>query len=140
MTAVGYKGMLDVGTRYDPRCGTYKVLDVNPRIGSTFRPFVDHLGMDVVRAFYLDMTGQPIRTGGFPEGRKWVVEDADLFASQRLIRQKSLSLMEWARSFRGVREGGYFSWSDPLPFIVRAFAVAGIVVNRLLRKVSHREL
>jgi predicted ATP-grasp superfamily ATP-dependent carboligase len=126
--------MLDVGTRYDPRNGTYKLLDVNPRIGSTFRLFVDNDGMDVVRAFYLDMTGQAIPAGGFPEGRKWIVEDADLFGSLRQRSSGSLSLMEWARSLRGVREGGYFSWKDPLPFIVRVFSVAGIALKRLFRK------
>ncbi len=138
MTAVGYSGMLDVGTRYDPRCGRYKVLDVNPRIGSTFRLFVDHLGMDVVRAFYLDMTGQPIRSGGFPEGRRWIVEDADLFVSLCQGSRGSLSLMEWARSLQGVREGGYFSWQDPLPLMGRAFSIGGIAVKRLLRKAKSR--
>lgn len=134
MTAVGYKGMLDVGTRYDPRYGTYKVLDVNPRIGSTFRLFVDNLGMDVARACYMDMTGQAIQTGSFPEGRKWIVEDYDLVASLRQRSRGSLSLTDWARSLRGVREGGYFSWQDPMPLIGRVFSLACITLKRLFRK------
>src|SRR6185312_16906252 len=58
MKAVGYQGILDIGYRYDARDGKYKVLDVNPRIGSTFRLFVGQSGMDVARALYLDLTGQ----------------------------------------------------------------------------------
>ena len=60
MKAIAYKGILDIGYRYDRRDGQYKVLDVNPRIGSTFRLFVGTDGMDVARAFYFDMTGQPV--------------------------------------------------------------------------------
>jgi len=40
MKAIGYKGILDIGYRYDARDGKYKLLDVNPRIGATFRLFV----------------------------------------------------------------------------------------------------
>jgi len=36
MQAVAYRGPLDVGYRFDARDGKYKLLDVNPRIGSTF--------------------------------------------------------------------------------------------------------
>ena len=60
MKALGYSGMLDLDYRYDARDGQYKILDVNPRIGSTFRLFVGRHGLDVARAHYLDMTGQPV--------------------------------------------------------------------------------
>src|SRR5215471_4174192 len=51
--AVGYKGILDIGYRYDKRDRVFKLLDVNPRLGATFRLFVDTHEMDVVRAQYL---------------------------------------------------------------------------------------
>src|SRR5262249_21875357 len=78
MKAVGYRGILDIGYRYDARDGRYKVLDVNPRLGATFRLFVGDDGTDVVRALYRDLTGQPIPSSRACEGRKWVVEDLDL--------------------------------------------------------------
>ncbi|HLH30474.1 MAG TPA: carboxylate--amine ligase, partial [Terriglobia bacterium] len=40
VSALGYKGILDIGFRYDARDGQYKLLDVNPRLGATFRLFV----------------------------------------------------------------------------------------------------
>jgi predicted ATP-grasp superfamily ATP-dependent carboligase len=83
MQAIGYKGPLDLGYRYDARDGLYKVNDVNPRIGAMFRLFVDRNGMDVARALYQDMTGQPVTPASTPEGRKWMVEDGDLFSSFR---------------------------------------------------------
>ena len=41
MWALRYQGVLDIGFRYDARDGLYKLLDPNPRIGATFRLFVD---------------------------------------------------------------------------------------------------
>jgi len=62
------------------------------------------------------------------------VEDYDLVASLRQRSRGSLSLTDWARSLRGVREGGYFSWQDPMPLIGRVFSLACITLKRLFRK------
>jgi D-aspartate ligase len=60
MRAVGYQGILDADYRLDRRDGQYKLLDVNPRIGSSFRLFVAADGTDVLRALYLDLTGEHV--------------------------------------------------------------------------------
>jgi len=113
---IGYRGIVDLGYRYDARDGRYKLLDVNPRIGATFRLFVAGNGMDVVRALYLDLTGQPVPPSQARDGRRWVVEHNDLLASARYWRRGELSPAAWLRSFRGVREGAWFAWDDPVPF------------------------
>ncbi len=117
MRAVAYKGILDIGHRYDARNGQYKILDVNPRIGATFRLFVATNGLDVVRALYLDMTGQPVPPSQFMEGRRWFVEDKDLISSFHYHREGKLNFKQWARSFRGTEEAAYFALDDPVPFI-----------------------
>lgn len=117
MKKVGYHGILDIGYRLDPRDGLYKVLDVNPRIGGAFRMFVALNGMDVVRALYLDLTGQAAETVVPREGRRWIIEDYDLVSSYHYFKEGSLSLVAWLRSFRGVEEGKWFSWKDPMPFL-----------------------
>ena len=121
MKAIGYQGILDIGYRYDRRDGQYKVLDVNPRIGCTFRLFTATNGMDVARALYLDMTGQQVVSGQIAEGRKWVVEDFDLFSAIRSRRDGALKLKDWLRSFRGVEEAACFAFDDPLPFLMMGF-------------------
>jgi D-aspartate ligase len=89
---------------------------VNPRIGATFRLFVDTHGLDVVRAMYLDLTGQrvPVRAGIEP-GRRWMVEHTDVLTALELVREGSLSTCEWIRSLRRVRETAWLSARDPLP-------------------------
>jgi D-aspartate ligase len=116
MKAVGYTGILDIGLRYDARDDQYKVLDVNPRVGSAFRLFVGDNGMDVVRALYLDMTGQDVPPAKARSGRKWVVENYDLAASAKYLRDGALRVPDWVRSFRGVEEAAWFARDDISPW------------------------
>jgi len=122
MKAIGYHGILDIGYRYDQRDGQYKVLDVNPRIGCTFQLLTATNGMDVARALYLDMTGQPVVRAQAAEGRKWIVEDFDLFSALRWRRDRALKLKDWVRSLRGVQEAACFASDDPLPFLMMVVA------------------
>jgi D-aspartate ligase len=116
MKDIGYKGILDIGYRFDRRDDRYKLLDVNPRIGGTFRLFVGADGMDVLRAMYLDLTGQQVPASSLREGRRWVVDPTDLASSIVYRRRGDLTLGGWLRSFRGVREAAWFAVDDPLPF------------------------
>jgi predicted ATP-grasp superfamily ATP-dependent carboligase len=116
--AVGYRGVVDVDFRRDPRDGRYKVLDVNPRLGGVVRLFVDPGGLDVARAMYLDLTGRTVPRPRPNEGRKWFVEAGEVIALRRYRRERGLTVTGWLRSLRGVREMATFSASDPLPFLV----------------------
>jgi len=117
MKAIGYQGILDIGFRYDARDGLYKVFDVNPRIGCTFRLFVSDTGMDVARAAYLNLTDQPVNPGSGLSGRKWVVEDLDAVSSFRYCRDGQLTVAEWFKSFRGLREFAFFAADDLHPLL-----------------------
>lgn len=113
--AVAYRGPLDIGYRFDPRDGQYKLLDANPRIGSTFRLFAAKNGLDVARALYLDITGQSIPSAQVSEGRKWIVETNDLASSWSHFREGQLTLGAWMRSLRGVQEGVWLASDDLAP-------------------------
>ncbi|HTM48097.1 MAG TPA: hypothetical protein VL285_05440 [Bryobacteraceae bacterium] len=119
MKAIGYRGILDLGYRYDARDGRYKVFDVNPRIGCTFRLFVSSNGMDVARAWYLDMTGQRVEPGDAAPGRKWMVEDLDLASSFRYWRDGAITARQWLQSYRGIQESAFLSDDDPRPALAR---------------------
>ncbi|OLB82768.1 MAG: hypothetical protein AUI12_18385 [Acidobacteria bacterium 13_2_20CM_2_57_6] len=131
MKKIGYKGILDIGYRYDARDGLYKVLDINPRIGSSFRLFVAENGMDVARALYLDLTGRQVIPGTAREGRKWVVEDQDLVSCLRYHQQGKLTFKQWLDSFRGVEEAGYYASDDLAPCFTRVMALFGQAFKKL---------
>ena len=115
MEELGYRGILDIGYRYDARDGKYKVLDVNPRIGGTFRLFVATNGMDVARALYLDLTGQPVPRAEQVEGRKWM-DERDVISCLQYRRDHRLTMRQWITSLRGVRETVHFAHDDMAPF------------------------
>lgn len=132
--AVGYKGILDIGYRYDARDGQYKLLDVNPRLGATFRLFVGHNGMDVTRAQYLHFTGQSVPVSSICTGRKWILEDADLLSCIQYYRDGVLSLRQWLGSYRGLRECAWYAADDVMPFLHMCSSFS----MRLLRNIFRR--
>lgn len=117
LKSISYCGAVDIDFIYDERDAKYKILDINPRVGASFRMFVGTNGIDVVRAKYLDITNQPVHFSKPPEGRKWFVEDKDLLSSVRYYKNGELKFREWFNSLNGVKESGYYSFNDPLPFL-----------------------
>jgi len=130
---VGYRGIVDLGFRFDARDGRYKLLDVNPRIGSSFRLFVGDNGLDVVRALYLDLTDQPIPESHSRNGRRWWVEDQDAATVLKLMRAGELGLRELVGSFRGVEETAWISRDDLRPAAVLLGQIAGHLASRAFR-------
>jgi len=116
MRSIGYRGVLDIGYRFDPRDGQYKVLDINPRIGQAFRLFTDDNDMDVVKSLYLDLTGQKQPLIIPSDGRRWLIEDYDLISSLHYYQEGTLRLGDWIRSFRRVEEAAWFNRKDLRPF------------------------
>jgi predicted ATP-grasp superfamily ATP-dependent carboligase len=126
LSRVGYRGIVDLGFRYDARDGRYKLLDVNPRIGATFRLFVASSGTDVARALYLDLTGRPVPGDGAPDGRRWLVEPLDLRVCAR-----TRSFGAWFRSLATVQERAWLAADDPRPAGVLVARLAGLAAARL---------
>lgn len=122
MEAIGYRGCVGVGYRYDARDGQYKLLDVNPRVSGVFRLFSGRNDVDVVRACYLDLTGQHAPTTSLRPGRKWLLED-DVFPAFRAVRNGDLTVRQWARSLRGVQESAWFARDDLKPGLAWAWSV-----------------
>jgi predicted ATP-grasp superfamily ATP-dependent carboligase len=126
--ALGYRGIVDVDLRRDPRDGRYKLLDVNPRIGSSFRLFVCETGVDVLQAMYLDLTGERVPDGHPCEQRRWLAEIQDLRAVVSELRDGALTPSAWMASLRGIDETAWWSWDDPQPL----FAASGrLLAGRL---------
>jgi D-aspartate ligase len=127
MTALGFRGMVNVGFRYDARDGQYKLVDVNPRLGSSFRSFVTSDGTDILRACYLDLTGQNVPQATSSEGRKWLLE-LDV-RSCLAYHKEGQSFQSLFGCYPGVSELAYFSPTDPLPLFFMCLSA----FSRLLR-------
>lgn len=83
---LAYQGILDLDFRRDER-GVFRLVDFNPRPGAQFRLFTDSAGLDVVRAMYLDLTGQRVPEPSGGPGRIFVAENYALLSA---VRSRSL--------------------------------------------------
>ncbi len=117
MSAVGYRGVVNIGGKYDHRDGLYKVMDVNARVGASFRLCGSDSGFDVVRVLYLYMTGQRVPVVRAQVGRRWLLEE-DLLSAWTYVRNRELTFPQWLQSMRGVDECAWWARSDPLPFVI----------------------
>jgi predicted ATP-grasp superfamily ATP-dependent carboligase len=133
MEGIGYRGCVGIGYRFDSRDGLYKLLDVNARVSGVFRLFSGSNDMDVVRICYLDLTDQHLPRTALRPGRKWMLED-DVPAALSAIRNGSLTVPQWLKSVRGVRESHWFAADDPMPIL--AWLSNGIK-RRALTRLPH---
>ncbi|MBV9060123.1 MAG: carboxylate--amine ligase [Pseudonocardiales bacterium] len=115
LACVGFRGIVDLDYRFDPRTGTYKLLDFNPRLGAQFRLFSDSAGVDVVVAAHLDLTGRQIPLGSPHLGRSFLVENYDPIAALA-YRRLGLDLKSWVASLRRADELAWFARDDLAPF------------------------
>jgi D-aspartate ligase len=132
MQALGYRGIVDLDYRLDSRDGCYKLLDVNTRIGASFRLFVDTHGVDVLRTMYLDLTGAPVVAGAPKPERRWIVEPLDLRSSLIYMRRGELTPREWAQSLRHVDEVAWWARDDPAPLPAVLAQLGGSRLKRML--------
>jgi D-aspartate ligase len=118
LTSLRYRGAVDMDFRYDERDETYKLLDVNPRIGGSFRLFVSQEGLDIARMLYLDQAGYSLAPARLVRGRKWAVEDYDIAAAPQYCWGGTLSTRDWMKSLKGIQEFGFFSRDDLFPALL----------------------
>jgi predicted ATP-grasp superfamily ATP-dependent carboligase len=130
MTAVGYRGPVNIGGKHDRRDGTYKVLDVNVRLGASFRLCVSERGTDVAQMLYRDLTGQGVARERAQAGRRWYYEE-DVFQAAAYVRMGEWTIGGWLRSLRGIDECAMWARDDVRPF-------AYWLLSRLRRAVTGR--
>ncbi len=131
---LSYRGIVDLDLRRDPRSGEYRLLDFNPRLGAQFRLFRDPSGLDVVRAAYLDLTGQAVAAGEQVEGRRFLVENYDPIGALGYWRSGELGLRSWLNSLRGVDETAWFARDDLMPFGLMCARMTWRAVSRPLTR------
>lgn len=130
LARLGYRGLVDLDIRWNPRDGRYHLLDFNPRLGAQFRVFRDTAGTDVALAAYLDLTGQPIPLASQVDGRRFVVENYDPISALAHWRAGDLSLRSWLVSLRTADEWAWFARDDLRPFGLMCLRMGWRAISR----------
>jgi len=133
LSRIGYSGPVDIDYCYDGVADKYLVLDVNPRVGASFRALVDDRGWDVARAMFADLEGIAVNPGRSLDRRRWLAEHADLVSSLRYARAGQLNFRTWISSIVDVEELAWFARDDPRPLL----DLARLALTRLHRPVRH---
>jgi D-aspartate ligase len=136
LTRLNYRGIADLDLRLDDRDGQYKLLDFNPRLGAQFRLFTAPDGLDVVRAAYLDLTGQPVPESEPVTGRTFMVESYDPLSAMSYWRGGELSLQSWLAATRAVHETAWFAHDDLRPFELMCLRMGWRMLTRPLERVA----
>ncbi|MFL6112858.1 MAG: carboxylate--amine ligase [Catenulispora sp.] len=134
VSGLGYRGIVDLDYRWDPRDDGYRLLDFNPRLGAQFRLFQDSAGLDAVRALHLDLTGRGVTAGDPVPGRALIVENYDLIAALAARRAGNLSLRSWLAAVRRADEAGWFARDDPAPFFLAGARMLWLAAEHRLRR------
>ncbi|HWE90885.1 MAG TPA: carboxylate--amine ligase [Pseudonocardiaceae bacterium] len=118
LARLSYRGVVDLDFRWDARRRRFLLLDANPRLGAQFRLFRDTAGIDVARAAYLDLTGQPVPFGDPVPGRGFFVENYAPVAA--------------LRHWRPSDETAWFAPDDLAPFGLMCLRMAWRAATRPL--------
>ncbi len=120
LRAFDYRGFVGVEFKRSARDGTYRLMEINPRVVSGNELAV-RAGVDFPWIGYRYLTGSNRRDG--PAGRirpgvKYVNEEWDIQAYLALRKSGKLGLWTWLASLRGVRARAVWALDDPLPFLI----------------------
>lgn len=116
-TAVDYRGMANIEFKWDARCDSFKLIEVNPRMWLQ-NGLADTCGINFPLLQYSDLVGKPVVVSPeYPQGARWLDVAADCEAFSQLFQQGEITPLEWVRSLRGTRCLAAFAMDDPLPAV-----------------------
>lgn len=115
--AIRLTGLVEIEFKRDPRNGSYKLLDINPRVWG-WHTIGERASVDFSHLLWRMIHGQSLQEQRVPVGVRWVRLVTDLPAVALEIRAGTLSLPDYLRSLRGPLECAILAPDDPLPALV----------------------
>lgn len=113
MKKIGYQGLCDIEYKFDRKDNTFKIIEINPRLGRWYG-IVEAAGHDTIYYSFLDLTDQPIPDMAI-ESRNvtWALTSRDFFA---ILKNKQWSIGSAMRSYAGPKTWCVWAKDDIKPF------------------------
>ena len=137
LSAVGYRGIVDLDLRLDRRTNAYHLLDANPRPGAQFAMARRSDGVDAAVALYRELTGHPVPPQvAQSRDHGLCVENYDALSVVWLFLHGQLTPAAWLRSMRaGPVEWAWFARDDLAPGLLMCIRYSlHLLRRRLLRR------
>ncbi|HBL24121.1 MAG TPA: hypothetical protein DDZ40_08395 [Deltaproteobacteria bacterium] len=116
LSELGYRGFSEIEWKYDPRDGSYKLIEINPR-------FIFYIGLCVACGInfpyiqYADLVlNKKVRVDSFRENVYWIHEYKDVLHTVLNHRMETLSFWDYARPYLGKKSLAILDLKDMRPF------------------------
>lgn len=139
---VGYRGLGYVEFKLDERHNRFFIVEPNVGRPTGRSAIAEAAGVELLYTMYCDLLGRPLPLAREQKyvGAKWVHLRRDLQSVLYYWRKGDLTLVEWARSWRGKKAFALFSWRDPLPFLSDLWRVSRTAVSPRERRRRRRKM
>jgi D-aspartate ligase len=138
---LGFRGVIKLDFKRDPRDGRLFLLEANPRFTLWHHPAA-LAGVNVPELVYRDLVEPGRRSAGCARARagvRWMSLRNDLRALGQHRAAGELTINRWLLDVWRADVTEDWMWSDPVPGVVDAAAVARRVVRRALRRRAPRD-
>jgi D-aspartate ligase len=112
-----YVGLMEAEWKRDPRDGSLKLLEINPR-QSMQNALPSRCGINLIFIAYLDAIGYKTKNlYDYEFGLKWL----SLIEDFQSARKTNVSLLEWFNSLKNAKKFSYFATDDIIPYLESSF-------------------
>lgn len=122
LSLVGYYGIAEVEFMQDSQDGTYKLLEVNPRLWG-WHTLAIAAGVDFPYLLYQDMIGEKIEIHPSLKNIKWIRLITDIPTVFLEIAKGNMKMKDYITSLRDKIEFSTFSFDDLLPFLAEILMI-----------------
>jgi D-aspartate ligase len=126
---IGYRGLVELEYKLDPRDGRLKLLDVNARTWG-YHGLGRAAGVDFPYLLFRDQLGQANAPCRARPGVRWVRLLTDLPTAALEISRGRLDWREYGRSLRQADVGAVAARDDPVPGIIELLLLPYLFVKR----------
>jgi D-aspartate ligase len=117
LRAINYSGLVEIEFKYDPRDGTYKLLDFNSRIWF-WHALAARAGIDFPYLMWRWMQDGSVDDCGMRRHAKWIHTRRDLPAAWNDLWHRRCSIPTYLRSLAGTSQFAVMATDDPLPALL----------------------
>jgi D-aspartate ligase len=122
LSLIGYYGVGEVEFMFDPNEGSYKLIEVNPRVWG-WHSLAIYAGVDLPYMLYKDMLGQTIDPPAKVKDVRWTRLTTDIPTVALEIAKGRMTIGEYLRTVKRGNRDAVFSIRDPLPFVAELMMV-----------------
>lgn len=132
--SIDHHGLVEVEFKRDPRDGSLKILDVNPRPWTWFG-LAAAAGVDLGAMLWAIRSGHEVEAVSARPNTSWMYLVRDMVAVSKLISSGQLTRQAYLRSFGSVRAWATFTASDPMPGVIDVpLTMWRVLTRRILRR------